>query len=98
MRTSKLRTCAIDGCLDHSRITSLGCRNEQLRPVQRSVPFDFELPLLPRGISTGGRFCGTNHSIAFWDNRCTQHYAIWGYWQNVRLGYRMFVKGTVKAI
>ncbi len=40
------------------------------------------------------RFRWTPHSIAFWDNRCTQHYAIWDYWPNVRLGYRMFVKGT----
>jgi taurine dioxygenase len=40
------------------------------------------------------RFRWTNHSIAFWDNRCTQHYAIWDYWPNVRSGYRMFVKGT----
>jgi alpha-ketoglutarate-dependent taurine dioxygenase len=40
------------------------------------------------------RFHWTPHSIAFWDNRCTQHYAIWDYWPNVRLGYRMFVKGT----
>jgi taurine dioxygenase len=40
------------------------------------------------------RFRWTPHSIAFWDNRCTQHYAIWDYWPNVRCGYRMFVKGT----
>jgi taurine dioxygenase len=39
------------------------------------------------------RFRWTNHSVAFWDNRCTQHYAIWDYWPNVRSGYRMFVKG-----
>ena len=40
------------------------------------------------------RFRWTPHSIAFWDNRCTQHYAIWDYWPSVRSGYRMFVKGT----
>ena len=40
------------------------------------------------------RFRWTNQSIAFWDNRCTQHYAVWDYWPNVRSGYRMFVKGT----
>jgi alpha-ketoglutarate-dependent taurine dioxygenase len=39
------------------------------------------------------RFRWTPHSIAFWDNRCAQHYAIWDYWPNVRSGYRMFVKG-----
>lgn len=40
------------------------------------------------------RFRWTPHSIAFWDNRCTHHKAIWDYWPNVRSGYRMFVKGT----
>ena len=40
------------------------------------------------------RFRWTDHSIAMWDNRCTQHYAIWDYWPNVRSGYRMFLKGT----
>jgi taurine dioxygenase len=40
------------------------------------------------------RFQWRPHSIAFWDNRCTQHFAIWDYWPNVRSGYRMFVKGT----
>ena len=40
------------------------------------------------------RFRWTDHSIAFWDNRCTQHFAIWDYWPNVRSGYRMFVRGT----
>jgi taurine dioxygenase len=44
------------------------------------------------------RFRWTNHSIAFWDNRCTQHYAIWDYWPNVRSGYRMFVKGTERPL
>ena len=44
------------------------------------------------------RFHWTNHSIAFWDNRCTQHYAIWDYWPNVRSGYRMFVKGTARPL
>src|SRR5579883_936803 len=40
------------------------------------------------------RFRWTPNSIAFWDNRCTQHFAVWDYWPNVRSGYRMFVKGT----
>jgi len=39
------------------------------------------------------RFRWTDHSIAMWDNRCTQHCAIWDYWPNVRSGYRMFLKG-----
>ncbi len=40
------------------------------------------------------RFNWTNHSVACWDNRAVQHYAIWDYWPNERLGYRMFAKGT----
>jgi len=40
------------------------------------------------------RFNWTNHSVACWDNRSVQHYAIWDYWPNERLGYRMFVGGT----
>ena len=44
------------------------------------------------------RFRWTPHSIAMWDNRCTQHYAIWDYWPNVRSGYRMFVKGTERPL
>jgi taurine dioxygenase len=40
------------------------------------------------------RFRWTSHAIAMWDNRAVQHYAVWDYWPNARLGYRMFVKGT----
>ena len=40
------------------------------------------------------RFRWHDHSIAFWDNRCTQHRAIWDYWPNVRTGYRIQIKGT----
>jgi taurine dioxygenase len=40
------------------------------------------------------RFQWREHSIAFWDNRCTQHKAIWDYYPNVRSGYRIQIKGT----
>jgi taurine dioxygenase len=40
------------------------------------------------------RFRWREHSIAFWDNRCTQHRAIWDYWPHVRSGYRVQIKGT----
>lgn len=40
------------------------------------------------------RFRWREHSIAFWDNRCTQHRAIWDYWPHVRSGYRIQIKGT----
>lgn len=40
------------------------------------------------------RFQWREHSIAFWDNRCTQHKAIWDYYPNVRSGYRIQIKGA----
>jgi taurine dioxygenase len=40
------------------------------------------------------RFHWEQDSIAFWDNRCTQHLAIWDYYPNVRSGYRVQIKGS----
>lgn len=39
------------------------------------------------------RFHWRPHSIAFWDNRCTQHLAICDYHPEVRHGYRVTIKG-----
>jgi taurine dioxygenase len=39
------------------------------------------------------RFSWEADSIAFWDNRCVQHLAIWDYFPNVRSGYRVTVAG-----
>lgn len=42
------------------------------------------------------RFRWRANSIAFWDNRCTQHFAIWDYWPNVRSGYRVQFEGVAR--
>ena len=39
------------------------------------------------------RFRWSENSIAFWDNRCTQHHAIWDYFPAVRSGYRVTIRG-----
>ena len=39
------------------------------------------------------RFRWTENAIAFWDNRCTQHRAMWDYWPHTRSGTRVTVKG-----
>lgn len=39
------------------------------------------------------RFRWSPHAIAFWDNRCVQHSAIWDYFPQTRSGYRVTVKG-----
>ena len=44
------------------------------------------------------RFRWRAHSIAFWDNRCTQHKAIWDYWPNVRSGFRVQLEGTAPPV
>ncbi len=44
------------------------------------------------------RFRWQPHSIAFWDNRCVQHQAIWDYWPNVRSGYRVQIEGTAAPV
>tara|TARA_R110000868_G_scaffold265011_4_gene523784 strand:+ start:24376 stop:25242 length:867 start_codon:yes stop_codon:yes gene_type:complete len=42
------------------------------------------------------RFRWQPHSIAFWDNRCAHHRAIFDYWPHVRSGYRVQIEGTDK--
>ncbi len=44
------------------------------------------------------RFRWHAHSIAFWDNRCVQHQAIWDYWPNVRSGFRVQIDGTAAPV
>ena len=39
------------------------------------------------------RFQWTPNAIALWDNRCTQHCALWDYWPEVRKGHRVTIKG-----
>ena len=43
------------------------------------------------------RFRWHPHSVAFWDNRCTQHHAIWDYFPHVRSGYRVTIRGEPPA-
>ncbi len=39
------------------------------------------------------RFRWRTNSVAFWDNRCAQHRALWDYWPQTRVGNRVTVKG-----
>jgi len=39
------------------------------------------------------RFRWQAGSVAFWDNRCVQHQALWDYYPAVRSGFRVTVKG-----
>jgi taurine dioxygenase len=39
------------------------------------------------------RFRWQANDVAFWDNRCTIHHAIWDYWPHERKGRRVTIKG-----
>ena len=39
------------------------------------------------------RFQWRKNSVAFWDNRCVQHLAIWDYYPETRHGYRVTITG-----
>jgi taurine dioxygenase len=39
------------------------------------------------------RFRWQANSVAFWDNRCVQHRAMWDYWPHTRSGFRVTVAG-----
>ena len=43
------------------------------------------------------RFRWEPHSVAFWDNRCTQHLAIWDYYPQVRSGFRVQIEDAALA-
>lgn len=72
-------------CEFTTRITQLG-RTES----------DALLQFLFRHIETSEfqcRFRWRKDSIAFWDNRCAQHHAMWDYFPHTRHGYRVTVTG-----
>jgi taurine dioxygenase len=39
------------------------------------------------------RFRWSENAVAFWNNRCTQHRAMWDYWPHTRSGHRVTVQG-----
>jgi taurine dioxygenase len=57
---------------------------------------DALLEMLCRHIETPEfqcRFHWRPNSVAFWDNRCAQHHALWDYYPHRRHGYRIMIEG-----
>ena len=62
----------------------------------RKSESDALLAMLFRHIETPEfcmRFKWRPNSVAFWDNRCAQHHALWDYYPNKRYGYRVTISG-----
>ena len=56
------------------------------------------LDLLFRHVEANPKLCCRVHwspnTLTFWDNRCTQHHAIWDYYPHRRIGGRVSILGT----
>jgi taurine dioxygenase len=66
-------------------------------PQLKKHESDALLEMLYRHIETPEfqcRFKWQANSVAFWDNRCAQHHAMWDYWPHTRAGTRVTVKGA----
>ena len=66
---------------------------EGLEPVESQAILDF----LYRHITQPRfqcRFRWRPNSVAMWDNRCTQHLALWDYYPETRAGYRATLAAT----
>ena len=64
-------------------------------PQLRKNESDALLEMLYRHIETPEfqcRFKWQANSVAFWDNRCAQHHAIWDYYPQGRHGYRVTIQ------
>jgi hypothetical protein len=46
-----------------------------------------------RGLAQQPPYTPEPNSFAFWDNRCTQHHALWDYYPHSRYGHRVTVCG-----
>ncbi len=67
-------------------------RIKQLNPAESNAVLSFLFRHCARP-DLQCRFRWRKDSVAFWDNRCTQHLAIWDYWPETRHGYRVTIKG-----
>ena len=66
-------------------------------PQLKRLESDALLEMLYQHIETPEfqcRFRWQPRSIAFWDNRCVQHHAMWDYYPQRRHGHRVTIRGT----
>lgn len=69
----------------------------QLSPGESRAVLDYLFGLVAREQVLNCRVRWAPGTLVFWDNRCTQHHAIWDYFPHSRYGERVTVLGSVPA-
>ena len=64
-----------------------------LEPNQSQAILDILFDHIERRLEFQCRFSWTTGAVALWDNRSTQHYAVWDYYPQRRSGWRVSVLG-----
>jgi taurine dioxygenase len=66
----------------------------QLSPDESRAMLDFLFGLVATKPLLSCRVRWAPNTLVFWDNRCTQHHAIWDYYPHARYGQRVSINGT----
>ncbi|MEO6504011.1 MAG: TauD/TfdA family dioxygenase [Jatrophihabitantaceae bacterium] len=66
----------------------------ELSAVESRALLDLLFGLVPTKPLLSCRVRWTPNTLVFWDNRCTQHHAIWDYYPHARYGQRVSINGT----
>jgi taurine dioxygenase len=66
----------------------------QLSSIESRALLDLLFGLVPNKPLLSCRVRWTPNTLVFWDNRCTQHHAIWDYYPHARYGQRVSINGT----
>ena len=68
-------------------------RIKGLAPAESRALLDFLFRHIAETPRLACRVRWEPNTLTFWDNRCTQHHAIWGYYPNRRYGERVSIVG-----
>ena len=69
-------------------------RINELKPAESDAVLEMFYRHIERHLEVQCRVRWTPNTLTFWDNRVTQHHAVWDYYPNVRYGERVSIIGT----
>ena len=87
-----IRTHPVTGrkCVYVNQAFTTGIKELRYTEAQSLLDYLFEQVERPKYQC---RFRWQENSIAMWDNRCAQHYAMWDYFPETRSGFRVTING-----